>query len=126
MDNFKEASRIGLRFSTPKGVFAVEQLWNLTLADLAYCVRAVKKTLNKNEDDDLDFLESTTKVTDKTEELRFNILKEVYVSKKQEAEDKRTAKESKEFNSKILELIADKENESLRGKSIEELTAMLK
>lgn len=125
MDNFKEASKLGLRFNTSKGVLSVEQLWDLTQTDLANCIKGIKKLLKTNDDDDLAFLDSTV-VVDKEQQLRFDILKDVYLTKKQEAEDKRNAKETKEHNNRILELIASKKDQALEGKSIEELEAMLK
>ena len=46
--------------------------------------------------------------------------------KKEENEAARTAFENKEFNQKILAIIADKEEDSLKGKSINELKAMIR
>lgn len=44
---------------------------------------------------------------------------------KEEAEEVRTKAERKAFEQKILGLIAEKQEDSLKGKSIEELIAML-
>jgi hypothetical protein len=126
MSDFKQASKEKLRFSTSKGNLTVEQLWDLTLTDLATCIKGVKKVLKgSSEDDDLAFLDSNITV-DKTQQLRFDILKDVYLTKKQEADDRKTAKEVKEHNQKILALIAEKQEEGLKGKSIEDLEKMLK
>ncbi len=125
MDIYKEASRLKLRFATSKGSLSVEQVWELSLTDLTNCVRAVKKLLKKTDDDDLSFLDSTIAV-DKTEQLRFDILKDVYLTKKADADALKTARETKEHNQKILALIADKQEESLKGKTEAELMAMLK
>ena len=59
-------------------------------------------------------------------QLRFDILKDVYLTKKKEAEELRNAAEIKAHNQKILTLIAEKKDESLKGKSIEELEGLLK
>lgn len=125
MDNFKQASILKLRFMTSKGPLSVEQLWELSQTEIANCVKAVKKLLKTNEDDELAFLDSTVTV-DVEQQLRFDILKDVYLTKKQEAEDRRNAKDQKEHNQKILQLIASKKDQALEGKSIEELEAMLK
>lgn len=57
--------------------------------------------------------------------MRFDIAKDIYLIKKAEAEEIRTKAERKAFEQKILGLIAEKQEDSLKGKSIEELEAML-
>ena len=122
---FKQASQQKLRYQTPRGVLTTEQLWDLSLTDLYSSIRAVKKLIKKDNDDDLSFLDDTQK-TDPENELRFNILKEVYTTKKKANEALRDEKANKVHNQKILELIASKKNSELQGKSVEELEAMLK
>jgi ribosomal protein L29 len=121
---YKQASQLKLRFQTSKGQLTVEQLWDLSMTDLSTTIKAMKKVLKKSDDDDLGFLEEDSKV-DKVMELAFNILKDVYITKKEAAKAIREAAEIKAHNQKILTLIADKEEESLKGKSIEELKNML-
>lgn len=126
MSIFKEASKLKLRFSTSKGSLSVEQLWDLTQFELTTCIKNVKKSLKKSDtEDDLSFLDNTNTV-DTTEQLRFDILKEIYLTKKSEAEALRNAKEIKDHNQKIMELISEKQEGELKGKSIEELKALLK
>ena len=62
---------------------------------------------------------------DKTEQLRFDILKDVYLTKKAENEAIRSERDQKEKNQKIIELIAEKKEGALKEKSIQELEAML-
>lgn len=124
MDIYKEALRLGLRFLTTKGSLTTEQLWQLTQTDLTNSIRNAKKTLKKDNDDELGFLDIDTKVNTE-DQLRFDILKDVYLTKKAENEAARTAKDKKEFEQKILGLIAEKKEGELAGKSIEELEAML-
>ena len=97
------------------------------MADLASAIRAVKAKIKKTEsvDDDLDFLENPTKKNTE-DELTFEILKDIYVTKKSEAEAATSAREQKEHNQKILAIIQSKKEAELQGKSIEELEAMLK
>lgn len=122
---FKQASKLKLRFQTNRGVLSVEQLWDLAQTDLANAIKAVKKVLKTGDDDELSFLVSTT-VVDVENQLRFDILKDVYLTKKKEAEESRDAAANKVHNQKILALIAEKQEEGLKGKSIEELEALLK
>lgn len=121
---YKQAAQLGLRFLTSKGNLSVEQLFDLSQTDLANCIKTLKKSLKKNDDDDLSFLDDTSKV-DVTEQLRFDIIKDVYLTNKKEAEDARDAKAKKEYTNKILSLISDKKDQDLAGKSVEELEALL-
>lgn len=126
MDNFKLASQQKLRFATNKGVLSVEQLWDLTQTDLSNLCKSIKKTLKQNDnDDDLSFLIDTS-IVDIENQLRFDIAKDVYLTKKKENEEKRDAIEAKEQKQKILSIIAKKKDESLENKSVEELEALLK
>ena len=122
---YKQASRIGLKIQTPKGVLSVDQLWSLSLSDLTTAIISIKKMLKKTEDDDLDFLKSIN-VKDPENELRFNILKDIYLTRKKEIEDIKAENEKKAFNTKILDLIASKQEDELKNKSIDELEALLK
>lgn len=122
---YKQAIFMGITFPTNKGILSISQLPGLNLTDLAISLKALKKALKKNEDSDLDFLDDT-KTVDKTLELQFEILKDVYLTKRDERNQLQKEQEIKEHNNKIINLIAEKEDESLKGKSIEELKALLK
>lgn len=125
MDNYKLASRLKLRFATDRGNLAVEQLWELSLTSLAASIRETKKVLKKNDDTDLSFLEEGG-VSDTVNELRFEILKDVYVSKKKDLEDERNATENKAHNQKIMSIIQSKKEGALNEMSVEELEKLLK
>lgn len=122
---YKQASKLGLRFQTNRGVLSVEQLWHLNQTDLSNAIKAVKKVLKKSDDDELSFLEDT-KVVDVENQLRFDILKDVYLTKKKDAEELRNVAETKTHNQKILALIAEKQEGKLRDMSVEELEKLLK
>lgn len=122
---YKQASQLKLRFDTARGMLSVEQLWDLSQVDLSNAIKKVKRVLKKSDDDELSFLEDS-KVVDVENQLRFDILKDVYLTKKKDMEDVRNAAEIKAHNQKILGLIAEKQEGELRGKSIEELQNMLK
>ena len=123
---YKQASQIGLRVNTPRGPLSVEQLWNLSMTDLATTIKSIKKMIKSDDADELDFLEEGTSKVDKTLELSFNIVKDVYVTKKEAAKALRDAADIKAHNQKILQLIASKQEKELEGKTIEELEALLK
>lgn len=125
MDNFKQASKLKLRFQTTVGLLSVEQLWDLSQTQLSNAIKAVKKVLKTTDDDELSFLENT-KVVDIENQLRFDILKDIYLSKKEEVEAAKNAAETKRHNQKILALIEEKQEGKLRDMSIEELRNLLK
>lgn len=106
----------------------MEQLWDLSLTDLTSAVKTAKKAIVKTEDDDLSFLEAETvgDLITVEAQLRFDILKDIYITKKKESEERRNAAEVKAHNQKILSLIAEKKENSLREMSVEDLEKMLK
>ena len=122
---FKQASKMKLRFETSRGILSAEQLWDLKQSTLSTSIKHVKEILKKANDDDLAFLVDE-QVVDVENQLRFDILKDVYLSKKKEAEERRNAANIKEHNEKILSIIADKQDDSLKDMSIEELQSQLK
>lgn len=125
MSIFKQATKERLRFETRKGELSVEQLWDLSLTNLATIVRNLKKQLTKDNDDELSFLDETATPVDRTLELKFNVVKAIYLDKKEEREAEKNAAAKKAQREKLLGLIADKQDEELKGKSVAELTAEL-
>lgn len=125
MENYKLASKKKLRFATNKGVLSVEQLWDLSRAELGRCIKEVKKVLSGTDnDDDLSFLLESSKV-DVEQQLRFDILKDIYITKKDEAEALKNKSVTKAHNEKILTLIARKQEAALENLSVEELEKQL-
>ena len=122
---YKQASKLKLRFVTSVGVLSTDQLWDLSQTNISNAIKAVKKVLKKNDDDELSFLEDT-KVVDIENQLRFDILKDIYLTKKKETEELRNIAETKEHNQKILSLITEKQDNKLKDMSIEDLEKLLK
>lgn len=125
MSIFKEASKTRLRFKTSSGMLSVEQLWDLNLTSLATIVKNLKKQLKKDNDDELSFLDEKSSPVDKTLELSFEVVKAIYIDKKSEKDAAQTEAAKKEHNQKIMALIVEKQEEGMKGKSIEELQSML-
>lgn len=124
---YKQASKMKLRFNTEKGILTVEQLWDLSRAALGRVIVEVNKALKESSiDDELGFLKESSVITDPENTLRFNILKDIFLTKKEEAEKERNMAEVKRHNEKIDSLILRKEEASLEEKSIEELMALRK
>lgn len=122
---YKQASILKLRFETAKGSLSVEQLWDLNMSDLSTEIKKINKILKKSDDDELSFL-NEEKTIDVENELRFNILKDIFTTKKQNAESAMTERDRKEFNQGILKRIKAKQEQQLDELSIEDLEKMLK
>lgn len=122
---YKQATRIGLKVTTPKGMLSVEQLWQLSLTDIAISIRNIKKVLKKDDDDDLSFLDNSKSVDAKLQ-LSFDILKDIYVTRKEEQQAEITKRDNDAKRQKLVELIAEKQDSALANKSIDELIAELK
>lgn len=132
MENiFAEGTRKKVRFSHPSGDLSIERLWELKIN------RAEDKNyLYKLETDLTEEFEAFGKsvrreilVKNKQKqlvELKLNIVTYIIDTLLKEEEEAAERLNNKEHNQGLLELIADKRKEELKGKSIEELEAMLK
>lgn len=124
---FEKASRLKLRFSTPRGLVTTEDLWDMSLTSRAgMSLDDIAKSLNKA----LKESEEESFVVKKTEacniiELSFDVVKYVIKTKLEEAETRQNAAIKKAQKEKILEIIAEKEDDSLKGKSIAALKKMI-
>ena len=123
MDNFKLASQQKLRFQTNKGLLSTEQLWDLSLSDLDAVAVALEAEHQQSAKKSF-LVKSTTK--DKTAKLRFDVVLDILNTKVAEEEAAADAKAIKEHNKKIIAMIAEKKDDSLKKKSVKELEAMLK
>ena len=132
MSMFEKASRMKLRFDTPAGSLPVEDVWDLPLkqptrgrnnrANLNDLAKSLHREL-KN-DEDMDFVDDVEKPNTALT-LKFEIVKHIIGIRKTELEAAENMRKAKERKSRILEIIAEKEDESLKGKSTDELRALL-
>lgn len=123
---YKQAALLKLRFETSKGNLTAEQLFDLSMSDLSSAIRKVNAQLKKEkaEDDELAFLEGVD-VVETQNSLRFKILKDVYLTKKEARDAAVIDFEKKQRKQRIAEIIAAKKDAALAEKSIEELEKML-
>ena len=119
---FEAATKEKYRFPF-KGMISVEDLWDLKLQDLDSVFKSLNKQKKQNDEESL--LQVKT-AEDQELDNKIQIVKYIVKFKQEEIEERLQAKDKKEYNQKLLELIEQKQNEELAGKSIEELQAMLK
>lgn len=128
MELFEKASRDRLRFNTSKGMLSIEDIWSLPLTSESGKVNLydIGNDLHKNLKDvtDAPFF-STEKKADSGVQMAFDVIRRVIEVRKAEAAALAEDRKRSEKKQQILALLADKEIESLKGKSAEELRAAL-
>lgn len=129
MEIYKKAAKKKLRFSTNRGSLPVEQLFDLPKEEIRQLVIKAREDARKSSgeinDSELSFLDSPAKAKATDDELRFEILKDIYLTKKSAEEKAQKKAEAKRNNQKLLDIIARKQDEALEKKSIKELEKML-
>ena len=120
---YKQAIRLKLRFQTPKGLLTIEQLWSLSITDLDKLAVAYREEYESSGRKSF-LVKSSAK--DKTAKLKMDIVVDILLTMVEEQAALEEANENKQHNKRILELISEKKDESLKGKSLKELEAMLK
>lgn len=126
MDMYKEAVKAQLRFATEQGNLTTEQLFGLTLKQIDPIVRALKSEISKESDDELSFLNDTATQVDKTLELKFNIAKDIYLTKKSELEAITNEAQNKQHNQKIYAEIKRRQDLAITEMTDDELLSQLK
>ena len=130
MELFEKATKLKLRFVTPKGSVSAEDLWDLPLSSPRAGnpnLDAIAITLNRFlKDTSQESFVTETKPSDTIAKLKFDIVLHIIGVKKAENVAAATLKANKDKKQQLLSLVADKENEELKGKSLEELTNMIK
>lgn len=125
---FERASRLKLRFDTPKGLLSAEDLWDLPLtsgtgkANLDDVARGLHRDLK---DADTESFVVKPAKADETLQVAFDVVKHVIDIRLAENEEARVKSENREKKQRILELISRKQDEALSAKSVEELQDMV-
>ena len=124
---FEEATKMKLRFSTPRGNISVEDVWDLPLLNNVISLDNLAKNLYQEikEDGKKSFVVKKSKVSHILE-LKFNIVKHIIQVRLDEIEEKELLAENKAKKDKILGILSDKEDEGLRDMSASELKKMVK
>lgn len=122
---YKKAAKLKIRFITSRGPLSIEQLMDLSMTELEKLVRAQHKVLKEaakvDSDAELEFLEVNKTPKENIEQLKFDILKDIYMDKKNEKADKLADEEKRKRRERLAELIAEKKDAADKDKSLEEL-----
>jgi hypothetical protein len=122
---FEQASRGKLRFETQKGLITVEDLWDLPLSGKGINLDDIAVGLYNQlrNSDRVSFVSKTSNRNDEIQ-LKFDVVKHVIDVKMAERDAEAELAKRKATKQRILELIAQKQDQELAGKSIEELTSL--
>lgn len=123
MNIYQEASKQKLRFNTTKGVLSTEQLWDLSIGELDNVTVGLENDYKESGKKSFVIKKSEK---DKIAKLKFDVALDILTAKVEENELLMEAKSKREHNVKIIELIAAKKDDELKGKSVKELEGMLK
>ncbi len=127
MDLFEQASRLKLRFESKRGCISTEDLWDLPLSnDHGLSLDNLAKGLNRKlkEEAEESFVVPKSKESSILS-LQFELVKHVIKVKIEEREAKEQALKKEAKKKKIREILADKEEASLKSLSEDELRKML-
>jgi len=127
MNIFEQATRLNLRFGSAKGNLTVEDLWKLPLlSESGASLDEVAKYYNKmmKETNEESFVVKKS-IKNNIAELKLDIAKHIIKVRLDEDEASANAVLAKAKKQKIMAIIADKQDEGLKGQSVEDLQKML-
>ena len=118
---FEKASKLRLRYKVSNGVIATEDLWELSLKSLDTLAKSVYKEIQ--ETGDISFINES--VGNSLDELRLEIIKHVIQVKLAQRDEAALNAEKQARKQTIMQILADKKDNSLREMSEEELIKAL-
>lgn len=119
---FEKATKLKLRFASSVGSITTEDLWDISLPQLDEIAKSLRSAVKESGDES--FIEKPTP-KNTTLELRFDIVKhviEVRLASKEAAGKRADTIAQKQ---KLLAILADKQDEDLKGKSAEEIQKLI-
>ena len=119
---FELASREKYRFATSRGTLTVEDLWGLSMGDLDAIYAALKSDLQGLQVASL--LTPAAKKSSLLENMA-ELVAYVFGEKQRAAASRLVEKQRRDKAARVRELIAQKEDETLSGKSLAELQALV-
>lgn len=129
MTIFEKASKQKLRFNSNRGDLTAEQLWDLPLQSKSgFDLDTIAKQVNRELKDlsDESFVSRSSTPGKSRMELQLDILKHIIAEKINSAQEaEKRANQATERN-KLLDILASKQEESLKGLTVEEIQKRIK
>lgn len=128
MNLFEYATRNRLRFASTKGLLNTEDLWMLPLQskasfDLDTVAKTVNAELKANTEDS--FVATTPNPAKAELQIKLDLVKHIIAVKLAENEQARTAAARKAERDRLLDALAGKKDEELKGLTVDELQARI-
>lgn len=132
-DLFEQASRLKVRFDSPKGGggLTVEDLWDLPLtspsgrsANLDSIAIALHRA-TREAAETVSFVTAPASNGNSELQLKFDLVRHIIAVRVAERDQAKDLADRKAKKDRLLELIARKQDEELASKSVEELTALV-
>lgn len=125
---FEKAIKQKLRFDSNRGQLTTEDLWDLPLTsrnsfDLDTIAKAVNFKIKESQEES--FVKVRSNPAQDKLTLQLDILKYIIADKMQEAETKATTVARQQQRQKLEEVLASKQDDALKGLSVEELQAQI-
>ena len=126
---FERASRLKLRFNTPKGELTVEDLWDLPLtshtgkANLDSIALELNAAVNPGVP--ASFVDTASSTVSEETKLAFELVKHIITVRLDERKVAAEAKERADKKQRLLGLIARKEDEELANAPLDDLKKMV-
>jgi len=123
---FDQATRLKLRFETPRGSISVEDLWDLPLTgkvSLDEIAIALHRQL-REQVASVSFVKPAEPTSIELQ-LKFDVVKHILDVRVKERDDAKNESDRASKKQQLLEILARKQNAELEGKTAEELTTMI-
>lgn len=127
---FEQASRMKVRYESPRGLLSVEDLWDLPLTSPSgnrANLDAIAIALHcetRDASDTVSFVSPAVTTSTAELNLKFEIIKHIIRVRVAERDEAKAAADRREKKQRLLELIAKKQDQELEGKSIDELRSL--
>jgi len=118
---FEVANSKKFRFNF-KGLISTEDLFDLSVKDLDSIFKTLNSQLKQTREESLLEVKSTE---DQILDMKINIVKHIFNLKQEEEAKRIKAKENKEKRQKLMEILANKEDQDLLNKPKEDIQKML-
>lgn len=119
---FEYATRNRLRFTGLRGTLSVEDLWDLPVKDLDLVFKGLKADLKQVSEESLLDIRSAA---DTVLQIKVDIVTSIVKTKLAEADARKNRDAKRARKQELLALLAEKQNDELRGKSSDELKKLI-
>lgn len=130
---FEIAARRKFRFDSVRGSLTAEDLWDVPLrgtkVNPAFSLDEIAKNINRQlkETSEESFVDqpSDEKTLQNDLQNALDLVKHIIKVKSEEEDKVKKSRENRERKQQLLKLLKEKQEEDLRGKSIEEITKLI-